>query len=369
MVFFSTANAMTHAAGPGILQTARRGDFIRRIDLLVGISLGAVFMGANTYIGNGPNFMVRAIAEQIGRPDAEFLWVCFPVQHPRVAAGVRDHRVALHPERAMTGDYPDVQWDERLAEDCRHADQSAILEDLENQLDWTTIALVDDEAAATAHIVARSPGVLAGIRTVELILETTQADLQWQPATNGDRLHARQILGTLSGNAPRPVDSGTHSMNFLGHLCGIATLTAEFVAAVAGTKARVYDTRKTTPGWRRLEKYAVRCGGGHNHRLGLYAGVMIKDNHLAFWTAQQASLAAAIPVVRQMLSVAEPRTSDVVSRCWSKSRSIRCSNCGSPPRSARCSCCWTTCRSISLPPPWCCAASWLRWWNSKHPAE
>ncbi len=70
-------------------------------------------------------------------------------------------------------------------------------------------------------------------------------------------------------------------LNFLGHLCGVATLTARFVAAVAGSRARVYDTRKTTPGWRRLEKYAVRMGGGHNHRAGLYDAVLIKDNHLA----------------------------------------------------------------------------------------
>ncbi|MFO0913002.1 MAG: carboxylating nicotinate-nucleotide diphosphorylase [Pirellulales bacterium] len=211
----------------------------------------------------------------------------------------------------MTADYPEVDWDERLEEDCRTLIESAILEDLENQLDWTTIALVDDEATATAHVVARSPGVLAGIRTVDLVLETTQADLQWQPAAeDGERLRAGQIVGTLSGNARDLLTLERTMLNFLGPLCGIATLTAQFVAAVAGTKARVYDTRKTTPGWRRLEKYAVRCGGGHNHRLGLYAGVMIKDNHLAFWTAQDKSLAAAIPVVRQMLASAEPRTAD-----------------------------------------------------------
>jgi nicotinate-nucleotide pyrophosphorylase (carboxylating) len=75
-------------------------------------------------------------------------------------------------------------------------------------------------------------------------------------------------------------------LNLLGHLSGIATLTARYVEAVSGTKARIYDTRKTLPGWRRLEKFAVHCGGGHNHRLGLFDGVLIKDNHLAFGAEQ-----------------------------------------------------------------------------------
>jgi nicotinate-nucleotide pyrophosphorylase (carboxylating) len=90
-------------------------------------------------------------------------------------------------------------------------------------------------------------------------------------------------------------------LNLLGRLSGIATLTREFVRRVEGTKARIYDTRKTTPGWRRLEKYAVRCGGGHNHRTGLFDAILIKDNHLAFAAGSDLSPAVAVRAAREFV--------------------------------------------------------------------
>ena len=97
---------------------------------------------------------------------------------------------------------------------------------------------------------------------------------------DGSRVVAGQRLALLDGSARRLLTCERIVLNLIGHLSGIATLARRYADAVAGTKARIYDTRKTTPGWRRLEKYAVRCGGGHNHRLGLFDAVLIKDNHL-----------------------------------------------------------------------------------------
>jgi len=110
--------------------------------------------------------------------------------------------------------------------------------------------------------------------------------LLWQPrAVDGAHVAAGEILATIVGPARSLLTAERPLLNFLGHLSGIATLTRRYVEAVAGTGARVYDTRKTTPGWRRLEKYAVRMGGGHNHRAGLFDAVLIKDNHLALGAA------------------------------------------------------------------------------------
>ena len=205
----------------------------------------------------------------------------------------------------MVRDYPTITWDEDLQDDCRQLIQLAIREDLENQVDWTTVALVDDEARATAQIRSRAAGILAGLGTVDLILEVTRADVEFSPqAADGGRLAPGQTVGTLHGNARDLLTLERTLLNFLGHLSGIATLTARFLEQVEGTGVPVYDTRKTTPGWRRLEKYAVQVAGGHNHRVGLYAGVMIKDNHLAFWSAQQATLPAAVQEVQKLLASA-----------------------------------------------------------------
>jgi nicotinate-nucleotide pyrophosphorylase (carboxylating) len=114
-------------------------------------------------------------------------------------------------------------------------------------------------------------------------------DLQTE-AADGDDIASRAVVAELAGSARDMLVCERPLLNLLGRLSGIATLTREYVRRIDGTKARIYDTRKTTPGWRRLEKYAVRCGGGFNHRTGLFDAVLIKDNHLAL--AAEVALAA-----------------------------------------------------------------------------
>jgi nicotinate-nucleotide pyrophosphorylase (carboxylating) len=173
-------------------------------------------------------------------------------------------------------------WDD----DARAAWQQllalAVREDLDRVHDWTTVALVREGTLGAALVVAREPGVVAGLPAAEMVVAEYDRGVQWTSLVEeGAWVEAGAAIASLEGAARSLLTAERVLLNVLGHLSGIATLTRRFVAAVAGTKARIYDTRKTTPGWRRLEKYAVRCGGGHNHRGGLYDAVLIKDNHLA----------------------------------------------------------------------------------------
>lgn len=181
----------------------------------------------------------------------------------------------------MTKDFPQIEWDERLDQECRQLVRMGIWEDLDAGCDWTTVAMVEESERATAWIVTRQGGVVAGLAAMHAILSESACDLHWQPyAEDGQAIAAHQPLGALSGSVRDLLTLERLILNLVGHLSGISTLTSIFVAHIHGSPAAIYDTRKTTPGWRRLEKYAVRCGGGHNHRMGLYAAVMIKDNHL-----------------------------------------------------------------------------------------
>jgi nicotinate-nucleotide pyrophosphorylase (carboxylating) len=117
---------------------------------------------------------------------------------------------------------------------------------------------------------------------------------------DGQPVAAGDVVATLTGQARQLLRIERTCLNFLGRLSGICSLTAQYVASVAGTRAQVLDTRKTTPGWRRLEKYAVRCGGGTNHRLGLFDAVLIKDNHLAFCRNDLANPVDAAGAIERM---------------------------------------------------------------------
>ncbi|EMY34974.1 nicotinate-nucleotide pyrophosphorylase [Arthrobacter crystallopoietes BAB-32] len=151
--------------------------------------------------------------------------------------------------------------------------------------DVTSNALIPEEVSATAELTARESGVFAGapvLRTVFRQVDSAVAvELKIQ---DGERFEAGQVLAVASGSARSILLAERVGLNLLQRLCGIATLTAAFVAQAEGTKARIADTRKTTPGLRPLERYAVRCGGGHNHRYSLSDAVMAKDNHLAVIT-------------------------------------------------------------------------------------
>lgn len=180
----------------------------------------------------------------------------------------------------------------------------AVREDLARQQDWTTVALVGPDRQGRAAMIAREPGVVAGLRALPIIVDEMQAeiDLQFQ-AADGDEIAARAIVAQLAGSARDLLTCERPMLNLVSRLSGIATLTREYVRRIAGTNARIYDTRKTTPGWRRLEKYAVRCGGGHNHRTGLFDAILIKDNHLAL--AAEKNLSPADAVRRARAFVAE----------------------------------------------------------------
>jgi nicotinate-nucleotide pyrophosphorylase (carboxylating) len=156
--------------------------------------------------------------------------------------------------------------------------------------DITAHAIIPSQARGACRFVARAEGIIAGLPVVQLLAERfgLGADAAWQTfLEDGDRVVANTMIARIAGPMRSLLALERTALNFLQRLSGIATLTGRFVAAVAGTKAVILDTRKTTPGWRALEKYAVRCGGGRNHRYGLYDAVLIKDNHLA-WLAQEA---------------------------------------------------------------------------------
>ena len=182
----------------------------------------------------------------------------------------------------MNRDFTQLNWSDQLADDVRRLTRLAVFEDLDRGQDWTTVCLVGEASKAAANIVARQAGVMAGLAAIPALLDEMEieADLRLL-AADGDAVPARTTVATIAGSARDLLTSERTILNLLGRLSGIATQTRRFVDAIAGTKARLYDTRKTIPGWRRLEKYAVHCGGGHNHRTGLYDAILIKDNHLA----------------------------------------------------------------------------------------
>jgi nicotinate-nucleotide pyrophosphorylase (carboxylating) len=148
--------------------------------------------------------------------------------------------------------------------------------------DVTTLATVPDEAKAAAAMMAREPLVMAGLALAEAAFRHLSPEIQASPQVrDGQHVLAGAKLLTVSGSARALLGAERVALNFVQRLSGIATLTAQFVQAVKGTRAQILDTRKTTPLWRRFEKYAVTCGGGRNYRIGLYDMVLIKDNHLA----------------------------------------------------------------------------------------
>lgn len=158
----------------------------------------------------------------------------------------------------------------------------ALAEDLGRAGDLTTEAIVDPVALARASVVARGAGRIAGLEAALHAFVLLDAGMTFERlASDGDEVAADTPLARLTGKARALLSAERTALNLLGRLCGIATATQDLVRRIEGTRARVADTRKTTPLLRALEKYAVRCGGGVNHRFGLDDAVLIKDNHLA----------------------------------------------------------------------------------------
>ncbi|MHB8901665.1 MAG: carboxylating nicotinate-nucleotide diphosphorylase [Thermoguttaceae bacterium] len=182
----------------------------------------------------------------------------------------------------MAKEFHQVRWDHTVQQELRELIARMLEEDLADEGDCTSIALVPEDAPGRAAVVARQPGVVAGLLAAEVVLAQVHPALGWHAdVEDGAAVRAGQTVARVDGPARHLLTAERPVLNLLGRLSGVATLTGRYVDAVRGTQARIYDTRKTTPGMRRLEKYAVRCGGGCNHRLGLFEAVLIKDNHLA----------------------------------------------------------------------------------------
>jgi len=160
--------------------------------------------------------------------------------------------------------------------------RAALAEDLGRAGDITALACIDADATLTATFGAREAGTIAGLDCARLAVLAMDPAAKFKARVgDGDAVAAGAVLAKVTGNARALLSSERTALNLLGRLSGVATLTAQYVAAVEGTKARITDTRKTTPGLRALEKYAVRCGGALNHRFGLDDAILIKDNHVA----------------------------------------------------------------------------------------
>lgn len=185
--------------------------------------------------------------------------------------------------------------------------EAALNEDLADGTDLTCAAMVSDDDFAEIHVRSREAGIIAGLPIGELVFQQlaermgpTRAVIWTTEVADGSPIEPDQVVARAIGPLDALLIGERTVLNFLGHLSGIATLTSRFVSEVAGTQAKILDTRKTLPGWRVLAKYAVRAGGGTNHRMGLYDGVLIKDNHLAAWSQQigNSSLAEALRQAR-----------------------------------------------------------------------
>ena len=180
-------------------------------------------------------------------------------------------------------------------DEIRRAVQAALAEDI-GPGDATTLATVPAEAQARAVMAAREPITVAGLAFAEAAFrELSPAVTFEQSVRDGQSVAAGSNLLSIAGPARALLTAERVALNFVQRLSGVATLTAQFVEAIRGMRAQILDTRKTTPGWRRFEKYAVTCGGGRNHRFGLFDLILIKDNHLAaLRDAKPNAIAAAV---------------------------------------------------------------------------
>jgi len=158
--------------------------------------------------------------------------------------------------------------------------KDAIAEDLAGGQDITSVATISESAVANAEFISRSAGVVSGLHVAAAVLEYCGINHYEVLVDEGAKVSAGKVLITAQGNTRKLLLAERSALNFLSHLSGISTLTNQWVVAVSGTKCQIRDTRKTTPGLRHLEKFAVRMGGGVNHRLGLSQAALIKDNHI-----------------------------------------------------------------------------------------
>jgi nicotinate-nucleotide pyrophosphorylase (carboxylating) len=194
--------------------------------------------------------------------------------------------------------------------------QLALAEDLSSQADFaslgadpaagdvTSLATLPPESQLNGRITAKAAGVVAGLPVAAAVFAFLDARIEFQPqVADGQRVAVGQLLAEVHGPGRSLLAGERTALNFFGRLSGIATLTRQFVDAVAGTQAAILDTRKTAPALRRLDKYAVRKGGGQNHRAGLYDMVLVKDNYLTMPAASRPSSAPASASASYLIEV------------------------------------------------------------------
>jgi nicotinate-nucleotide pyrophosphorylase (carboxylating) len=182
--------------------------------------------------------------------------------------------------------------------------RNALEEDLGLSGDITTDATIPPDVRSEALLVARKSGVVSGLALAEAAFRELDAGCSFTVEIDDGRpIAAGQTVARIDGNARAVLSAERVALNFMGRMCGIATLTWRYVDAVAGTGAKIVDTRKTTPGLRVFEKYAVRCGGGHNHRFGLFDAVLIKDNHIVAAGGVAAAVEAAKAAAGHMTKI------------------------------------------------------------------
>lgn len=190
---------------------------------------------------------------------------------------------------------------------CRHLIELALTDDLGSAGDVTSQAVIPAELQGRAVFVARRPGVVAGLSAAALVCEAIDRQLQFNPQlNNGSRVNAGDRLATVAGPMRGILAAERTALNFMQRMSGIASETRRYVDAITGLPCRILDTRKTLPGWRLLDKYAVRAGGGHNHRLGLHDGILIKDNHLAAIGGGPDAVVRAVAAARARFGVSLP---------------------------------------------------------------
>jgi len=185
--------------------------------------------------------------------------------------------------------------------------------------DATSRLLIEPERCGDAVIEARQALVVCGLAVAAEVFEQLDPEIEFRPLLlDGDRAEPGQVLAEIEGRLAALLTGERTALNFLMRMCGVATLTRSFVDAVAETPARIVDTRKTLPGWRSLDKYAVAVGGGDNHRVGLFDGILIKDNHVALAgsveLAAKSALAAAPENLRVQIEVESEADAERCSR-------------------------------------------------------
>jgi nicotinate-nucleotide pyrophosphorylase (carboxylating) len=180
----------------------------------------------------------------------------------------------------------------------------ALAEDLGRAGDITTAATIPGDAIARARLIARKSGSLAGLVCARYAFLTLDENISFRAKSrDGEKVDSGTVLAEIEGPAAPVLSAERVALNFVGHLSGIATLTAAYVARIGNAKARICCTRKTTPGLRALEKYAVRCGGGVNHRHGLDDAILIKDNHVAVAGGVRPALEKARAAIGHLVKV------------------------------------------------------------------